>query len=199
MGERGRAFRVPAAVRVGSADSGTRWLPLTVRTAGRRDHEPFGSFRPPGCHDGVVQVRSDRRYRFNVGPEVLWPVLTRVEDYRSWWPWLRRFDATTFEPGAAWTCVVQPPLPYSLRFRIVLDEIDPCRSATARVDGDIVGDARLELTPTDEGTEVRLRSSLAPENQLLRAIARVARPVAQLGHDWVLDTGLRQFRSRALP
>ena len=163
----------------------------------RSAHSPV----PSGarCHHGEVLVRSDRRYRFPVQPEALWPVLTRVEDYRSWWPWLRGFDGAGFEPGAAWTCVVQPPLPYSLRFRIVLDEIDPCRLATASVDGDIVGDARLELTATDSGSEVHLTSSLAPENRLLRAIARVARPVAQLGHDWVIDTGLRQFRSRALP
>ena len=111
-----------------------------------------------------MEVRSDRRYRFPLGPEALWPVLTRVEDYRSWWPWLRGFDATAFEPGAAWTCVVQPPLPYSLRFRIVLDEVDPARCALATVDGDIVGDARLELTATDEGCEARLVSRLAPAN-----------------------------------
>jgi uncharacterized protein YndB with AHSA1/START domain len=146
-----------------------------------------------------VQVRSDRRYRFSVGPDDLWSAFTRVDDYRSWWPWLRRFDAVAFEPGAAWTCVVQPPLPYSLRFRILLDEVDPCRLATATIDWDIVGQARLEVTATDTGSEARLVSHLAPENAVLRAIARVARPVAQLGHDWVLDTGLRQFRSRALP
>ena len=145
-----------------------------------------------------MEVRSDRRYRFPVGPEALWPVLTRVEDYRSWWPWLRGFDATAFEAGAAWSCVVQPPLPYSLRFRILLHEVDPARCALATVEGDIVGDARLELIAIDEGCEARLVSRLAPANPLLRTIARVARPVAQLGHDWVLDTGQRQFRSRAL-
>ena len=145
-----------------------------------------------------MEVRSDRRYRFPVGPEELWPVLTRVEDYRSWWPWLRGFDATSFEAGQAWTCVVQPPLPYTLRFRIVLDAVDPERGAAATVDGDIVGDARLQLTATDDGCEARLVSHLSPANQVLRAVALVARPVARLGHDWVLDTGLRQFRSRAL-
>lgn len=145
-----------------------------------------------------VLVRSDRRYRFAQRPEDLWPVLTRTGDYRTWWPWLRRFDGDGFEAGEAWTCVVQPPLPYSLRFRVVLDGVDPCRLVTATIDGDIVGEARLELTATADGSEVRLVSHLAPEHPLLRAIARVARPVAQLGHDWVLDTGLRQFRSRAL-
>jgi hypothetical protein len=29
-------------------------------------------------------------------------------------------------------------------------------------------------------------------------VARVAQPVVTFGHDWVLDTGARQFRSRAL-
>jgi hypothetical protein len=94
--------------------------------------------------------------------------------------------------------VVQPPLPYALRFRIVLDEVVPAQWASARVDGDIVGDARLSLAATVDGCEARLISNLAPSHQVLRAIARVARPVARFGHDWVLDTGLRQFRSRAL-
>jgi uncharacterized protein YndB with AHSA1/START domain len=145
-----------------------------------------------------MDVRSDRRYRFGVPPEDLWPVLTSVERYRTWWPWLRGFEAATFAAGERWSCLVQPPLPYSLRFSISLHEVVPFELATAAIDGDIMGDARLELSPTDDGCEARLVSHLAPANQLLRAIATVARPVAQLGHDWVLDTGLRQFRSRAL-
>jgi hypothetical protein len=145
-----------------------------------------------------MDVRSDRRYRFGVPPEALWPVLTAVEQYRTWWPWLRRFDGGPFAAGERWSCLVQPPLPYSLRFSIALHEVVPCRLATAAIEGDITGEARLELSATDDGCEARLVSHLAPANQLLRAIATVARPVAQLGHDWVLDTGLRQFRSHAL-
>jgi hypothetical protein len=53
------------------------------------------------------------------------------------------------------------------------------------------------VTQTDGGCEARLQSRLVPANQVLRAIATLARPVARFGHDWVLDTGLRQFRSRA--
>ena len=33
---------------------------------------------------------------------------------------------------------------------------------------------------------------------MLRTFAAVARPVVRFGHDWVLDTGVQQFRSRAL-
>jgi hypothetical protein len=145
-----------------------------------------------------MEVRSDRRYSFDIEPDELWAAMVRVEDYRSWWPWLRRFEAESFTAGAQWACVVQPPLPYSLQFTLRLDEVEACRFVTATIGGDIVGDARLDLDASGTGSELRLVSNLAPSNALLRAIAAVARPVVQLGHDWVLDTGLRQFRSAAL-
>lgn len=144
-------------------------------------------------------VRSDRRFRFDVEPAVTWDALTSVESYQRWWPWLRRFEAAGFEPGATWRCTVQPPLPYSLRFELRLEEVEAERYATALVDGDIRGHAALELSPTGDGaTEVRLVSVLAPASGVLRAVTRVAAPVARYGHDWVLDAGLRQFRQRAL-
>jgi uncharacterized protein YndB with AHSA1/START domain len=145
----------------------------------------------------AVDVRSDRRFAFPVGTEELWAALTRVDDYRAWWPWLRRFDAAGFAAGERWRCVVQPPMPYVLRFGISLDEVEAGSHATATIDGDIVGTARLDLLPTVDGCEARLVSHLAPSNAVLRAAAVVARPLVRFGHDWVLDTGLRQFASRA--
>jgi hypothetical protein len=102
--------------------------------------------------------------------------------------------------GDKWNCVVQPPLPYALRFTLSLDQVVPGRLAVARIAGEIEGDARLEIDPTPQGDacNVRLVSHLSPVNGMLRAIARLARPMAQFGHDWVLDTGARQFRARAL-
>lgn len=145
-----------------------------------------------------MDVRSDRRYRFDASPDELWAALTNVGDYRQWWPWLRRFDGDAFATGERWTCVVQPPLPYSLRFALSLDEVVEGERVDATVTGDIVGTAHLELTPDGTGSELALASQLAPANSMLRAIAVVARPVVRFGHDWVLDTGLRQFRASAL-
>jgi hypothetical protein len=126
--------------------------------------------------------------------------MTELGAYRRWWPWLSRFEGEAFAAGEAWRCAVRPPLPYVLRFTIRLDEIDPCRSAAATVDGDIVGTASLTLQPLDDGaaTEVRLVSQLAPANPVLRQVARLAAPVVRMGHDWVLDTGAAQFRRQAL-
>ena len=147
-----------------------------------------------------VHVRSDRRYRFAVDNETLWSAIEVTEDYRRWWPWLRHLDAKGLIEGDQWQCVVQPPLPYVLRFTVSLDEVVPGRLAVATIDGEIQGDARLEIDPASdgEGCHARLVSHLSPVNGVLRTIARVARPIAQFGHDWVLDTGARQFRARAL-
>jgi hypothetical protein len=145
-----------------------------------------------------VEIHTDRRYRFDVPADQLWSALRRVEDYPRWWPWLRRFDADAFATGACWSCEVQPPLPYSLRFDLLLNEVDDGRYAEATVSGDIVGRARLSVAPRGSGSALHLESWLQPASVWLRAVSTVGRPVARFGHDWVIDTGLRQFRTRAL-
>ncbi|MEA2902366.1 MAG: hypothetical protein QOH36_2253 [Actinomycetota bacterium] len=145
-----------------------------------------------------MQVGSDRAFAFAVGPAALWTALTSVERYRTWWPWLRRFDGESFVAGARWRCAVRAPLGYPVRFDVVLDEVAAGRSAAAVVTGDIAGHARLDVVATGGGgSELRLVSTLTSERWLLRAIARLAPPVARLGHDRLLDTGVRQFRAQA--
>ena len=146
-----------------------------------------------------MEIRSDRRHPLPAAPEVVWASLVRLDAYRSWWPWLRHLDADALEPGATWAAVVQPPSPYRLRFDLHLGTVEAPRLVTAEVTGDITGSARLEISATAAGSELHLVSVLAPANAVLRAVALVARPVARFGHEWVLDTGLRQFRDRALP
>ena len=145
-----------------------------------------------------VDIRSDRRFDFAVERAEVWAAIARVDRYQEWWPWLRDFEGSAFRAGERWQCEVRPPLPYRLRFEVVLDEVVDCEHVRARVAGDIAGWA--ELTATDRGSrsEVRLVSELAPTNPMLRLIAQAARPVVTFGHDWVLDTGARQFRAVAL-
>ncbi len=126
--------------------------------------------------------------------------MSSVAAYRSWWPWLVGFDAEALRAGAVWQCVVQPPVPYRLRFSLTLHHVVPMTTVEAVVTGDVVGTALLQLADGDRPscTEVRLSSALSPGNRALRAVALMARPVARYGHDWVLDTGARQFGDRAL-
>ena len=149
-----------------------------------------------------MQIRSDRRHRFDVDRDALWEAIASPADFARWWPWLRRFDGERLAAGERWDCTVQPPLPYTLRFALEIDDVVPGELVTARVSGDLRGSARLEVRdlsgPQGPRSEIRLRSQLAPTNPVLRTFASVARPVVRFGHDWVLDTGVQQFRSRGL-
>ena len=68
-------------------------------------------------------VRSCRRYDFDVDRDRLWETLGALEEFRSWWPWLRRFEGTRLAVGERWRCTVAPPLPYEVDFTVTIDEV----------------------------------------------------------------------------
>lgn len=69
---------------------------------------------------------SDRSWDFELTPDVLWARFSSVADYSTWWPWLERFQPVGgFQAGARWACTVSPPLPYLVRFSVLLDEVRP--------------------------------------------------------------------------
>lgn len=146
-----------------------------------------------------MQVDSDRNYHFTLPRARVWQALLRTDAYQSWWPWLRRFDSGPLTPGTRWRCVVQPPLPYRVAFDLVIDEVRDGTLVSAAVEGDLRGAARLELVPEPGGCVLHLTASLLPVDRLLRTVAATAPPIARFGHDWILDTGFRQFSARALP
>lgn len=137
---------------------------------------------------------SDRSWTFGVPADELWERLSSTAEYPAWWPWLVEFDATGgFRRGAVWSCVVEPPLPYRVRFRLTLEHVRAPVRVDARVSGDIRGDAVLTIVDDEGGSTARLRSDLVPTNPVLRGVGVVARPLVAWGHDWVLDSGQRQF------
>ena len=97
-------------------------------------------------HDGGVQIHSDAWHSFPVAADELWEAMAQVGAYRQWWPWLRHFDADALAAGDRWEAVVQPPLPYRVRFTIHLDEVSPAEHIVARILGDIAGSARVDGT-----------------------------------------------------
>lgn len=147
----------------------------------------------------AVEVVTDRSYRLAVDPDELWSTLTRTEHYRTWWPWLRRFDGGAVAPKEVWACAVHPPLSYPVRFDVCIDEVDAPFGASATIRGDVTGSARLEVRAVDDGSVARLVATLAPGNGLLRMASRFAAPLVRRGHDWVLDAAARQFIAQALP
>ena len=116
-------------------------------------------------------------------PTELWEALSRTEDYPGWWTWLRRFQGDGLVAGGRTHCEVRAPLPYSLRFDVAIQTLEP---------------ARLEIEPADPGSAVRLVWMVEVRDPVLRAGAVFGRPLMQWGHEWVVANGVSQFRRRAL-
>ena len=139
-----------------------------------------------------------RTWKLDATPERFWDTISRTDDYRSWWPWLREFDADGFYEGAQWRAVIQSPLPYALRVQLVLDEVVECRRLAATVAGDIEGRAALDLAPADDGSAIDIEWDMRPRARAMQMAAVLARPLLRWSHEWVLARGLDQFRQRAL-
>jgi hypothetical protein len=144
-------------------------------------------------------ISTVREYDLPLGRDEVWEQISTMSNYRSWWPWLRRFEAGGLNAGEEWRCEVQPPLPYLVRFVVAVEKVDAPVLVHAQVLGDVIGDATLELEEAEDGCRAILQSNLAPGNSALRLVSRFAAPLARFGHDWVLDSGARQFIARAAP
>jgi uncharacterized protein YndB with AHSA1/START domain len=143
-------------------------------------------------------ITTVHRYELPLPREEVWSLISEVSHYRSWWPWLRAFDAAALASGEEWRCEVQPPVPYLVRFRVTIEHVEKAALIRARISGDVVGTATMTFDDTESGCTATLDSSLAPGNRALRLVSRFAGPIARFGHDWVLDSGARQFISRAV-
>jgi uncharacterized protein YndB with AHSA1/START domain len=140
-------------------------------------------------------VRSDHRASFPVGADRLWEHLVAVDRYRDWWPWLRRLDAQTVAAGEVWHCTIQGRVPYRLRLRPTLVEVDPPAGVRADVAGDLRGWASFTLAPDGAcRSTLHLRSELEPTSWLVRATAAVAPGLARRGHDRIITGGLDRVR-----
>jgi hypothetical protein len=140
-----------------------------------------------------VELGRDRSYQFPMTPDALWAALSNTGEYRSWWPWLTDLDAEGLVAGAVWHCTV-PPLPYALRFAVHLDNVARPTLVTAHISGDIVGTSRLVIAANGTSCcDVQLTSTLAPSSRTLGMLEPLARPIIRRAHNWVIDTGARQF------
>ena len=141
----------------------------------------------------------DRTWRFDVGVAELWRVLSRTEDFPKWWTWLHRFESEGLVEGTTARCLVRAPVPYSFRFDLDVVRVVPEELVETRVRGGMEGEARLELAPADpSSSEARIVWRLEMRERLLRTAALLARPVLDWGQQWIVDTGVNQFRRRAL-
>jgi len=142
-------------------------------------------------------LRTRRTVAIPAPADDVWAALERVDDYPTWWPWLRRFDAEALAAGQRWSCRIRPPLPWSLRFDVELRSVARGR-VEAVVVGDIDGSASVDVRARGEGCTVTLDASLRAQRGPSAALHRLAPAASRWAHDRVVDAAFAQFRDRAL-
>jgi hypothetical protein len=127
----------------------------------------------------------------------LWRALADTGSYRDWWSWLDHFDEVPLEPGARTEAVITAPLPYDLRLRLAVTEVEAPMLVRVTIDGDLTGAASLHLDDgvdgKSPGTSVRLVCDAEPRTRTLRALDRLAHPLLVWGHRVVADRALAAF------
>lgn len=140
----------------------------------------------------------DRSFELDVTPEEMWRALSQTDRYPDWWSWLRTFESGGLSEGTVANCVIQAPLPYSLRLAIGVERVVPNELIDTTVRGDLEGPARLELAASPGGCTARMVWTLELRDTVLRSFAMVARPAMVWAHDRIVESGLRQFERRAI-
>ncbi len=142
----------------------------------------------------VIDYRG--HFAFDVAPAEIWSAIEHCERFENWWSWLREFrlEGPGLRAGSVMHGVVSPPVPYTMRIRVLLDRCTVPSRIDATVHGDLEGTARLVLEPTKEGTSAEVAWRIEMTQRTLRLAARFAHPLMRWGHDRVVDATVNGLR-----
>jgi uncharacterized protein YndB with AHSA1/START domain/quercetin dioxygenase-like cupin family protein len=135
-------------------------------------------------------------------PESVFAAIADARTYPQWWrPVYLDVDADgPAELGNESRQHFKGRLPYHLHTRSRVVALDPPRTVTAEVDGDLRGRGTWTLTPTATGTHVRFDWQVHADRRLLKALTPVLRPVFRWNHNWAIARameGLEPYAQRA--
>ena len=142
----------------------------------------------------LAVVGASRRYVFvdqwevAAPPEAVFEAIADARSYPEWWQpvYLEVESDGPPEVGKESRQHFKGRLPYHLRTRSVITAIDPPRTITADVDGDLRGRGTWTLTPTERGTHVRFDWQVHADRRLLRVLTPVLRPLFRWNHNWAI-------------
>jgi uncharacterized protein YndB with AHSA1/START domain/mannose-6-phosphate isomerase-like protein (cupin superfamily) len=121
-------------------------------------------------------------------PAAVFDAIADARTYPQWWrPVYLDVDADgPAELGKESRQHFKGRLPYHLHTRSRVVALDPPRSVTADVDGDLRGRGTWTLTPTATGTHVRFDWRVHADRRLLRLLTPLLRPALRWNHAWAI-------------
>lgn len=136
-------------------------------------------------------------------PEAVFDAIADARSYPQWWRpvYLDVESDGPPEVGKESRQHFKGRLPYHLHTRSVIVALDPPRTITADVDGDLRGRGTWTLTPTPHGTHVRFDWQVMADRRLLRVLTPVLRPLLRWNHNWAIARaieGLEPYARRNL-
>jgi mannose-6-phosphate isomerase-like protein (cupin superfamily)/uncharacterized protein YndB with AHSA1/START domain len=134
-------------------------------------------------------------------PEAVFDAIADARSYPEWWRPVYVDVGADGPPevGRESRQHFKGRLPYHLKTRSVITAMDPPRTITADVDGDLRGRGTWTLTPTESGTHVRFDWQVHADRRLLRLLTPLLRPLFRWNHNWAIARameGLEPFARR---
>jgi hypothetical protein len=152
---------------------------------------PTAATEPRAPYD----LHLDGRYVFPASPEHVWATMNRVEEFPSWWGWLKDYRVDGgLSPGGKLHGFVVPPVHYTFLVTINIHEVDPARHISAHLSGDLDGAASVDLRDHPDGCDLRIRWSVEMRKPSLRLASHLCKPVIVWAHDHVIDIAANRFR-----
>jgi quercetin dioxygenase-like cupin family protein/uncharacterized protein YndB with AHSA1/START domain len=138
-------------------------------------------------------------------PEAVFDAVADARTYPRWWRpvYLDVESDGAVRVGGETRQHFKGRLPYHLHTSSVITELDPPRSITSEVVGDLRGRGTWTLTPIERGTHVRFDWQVHADRKLLRLLTPILRPLFRWNHNWAIKAAMRGLepyaRNRSQP
>jgi uncharacterized protein YndB with AHSA1/START domain len=121
-------------------------------------------------------------------PEAVFDAIADARSYPEWWSpvYIEVESDGPPEVGKESRQHFKGRLPYHVRTRSVIAELDPPHVIAADVDGDLRGRGTWTLTPTERGTHVRFDWQVHADRRLLKLLTPLLRPLLRWNHNWAI-------------
>lgn len=145
----------------------------------------------PGSDTGGRQYSFSSRWHISAPQQRVWQTfeeLLPTENPFVFWPGMQ----SERRGGEAIHVTAGSPVGYTLRFRVYDVEATPMERVTLRADGDLLGQATMQLGVIDElNSTIDVNWHVDVTQPWMRRMRFVLRPVFVLAHDAVMRAGER--------
>lgn len=133
-------------------------------------------------------------------PEAVWPALTAVEEWPTWWRGVlvveRLKAGDPSGRGRRYRTTWRGRLPYTLTFETETTQIERPVLIESHARGQLQGTGTWRLRPDGDATRVHYRWAVRTTRPWMNALALLARPVFRWNHDAIMRWGAEGLSRR---